>query len=181
LRGESGLRWFDTSQVHVLELHDLKYARAGLYAAAVSQALRSSPQLRGLQLKSRHVLHPRMLQAVAACSHLTNLHLAAIWEAGPSAADSLAALAQGCSRLRRLTLQGIELLSPSMLPALMQLPCLRLLRLLGCSEAVGQEQCQALTGRLGLQELQVDVMVAADGLLRAGWMTDRLAEGWRKM
>jgi hypothetical protein len=45
------------------------------------------------------------------------------------------------------------------------------------------EQCQALVGRLGLNQLQVDV-VAADGSLpgdwsrRAVWMTERLAEGW---
>jgi hypothetical protein len=48
----------------------------------------------------------------------------------------------------------------------------------GTSGAVGQEQCQALVGRLGLHQLQVDV-VAADGLLpgdwslRARWMIER--------
>jgi hypothetical protein len=42
--------------------------------------------------------------------------------------------------------------------------------------AMGQEQCQALVGRLGLQELQVDVVVG-DGSLRAEWMMERLAEG----
>jgi hypothetical protein len=65
-----------------------------------------------------------------------------------------------------------------MLLVLMRLPCLRLLRLQGCSEAVGQEQCQALLGRLGLHQLQVDVVVFADGSLRAGWMMERLSEGW---
>jgi hypothetical protein len=64
-----------------------------------------------------------------------------------------------------------------MLPALLRLPCLGLLRLLGCGTAVGQEQCQALAGRLGLQELQVDLVVG-DGSLRAEWMRRRLAEGW---
>jgi hypothetical protein len=65
----------------------------------------------------------------------------------------------------------------------MQLPCLRRLCLLGCGKAVGQEQCQALVGRLGLQELQVDVVVD-DGppqSLRAGWMMGRLAQGWREI
>jgi hypothetical protein len=177
VRGSSALGWFDTSQVHVLELHDSSVDGADLDVAAVSQILRSSPQLRGLQLKSRHVLHPRVLRAVAACSQLTSLHLAAIGKATRSA-DALAALAQGCSRLRQLTLQGSQRLSADMLPALLRLPCLRLLRLLGCGKAVGQEQCQALVGRLGLQELQVDVVVAADRSLRAKWMMEKLAEGW---
>jgi hypothetical protein len=61
----------------------------------------------------------------------------------------------------------------------MRLPCLRLLRLLGCGKAVGQEQCQALVGRLGLHELQVDVVVA-DGSLWAWWMIERLIEAWRE-
>jgi hypothetical protein len=39
------------------------------------------------------------------------------------------------------------------------------------------EQCRALVGRLGLHQLQVDVVVD-DGSLRAGWMMERLAEGW---
>jgi hypothetical protein len=63
-----------------------------------------------------------------------------------------------------------------MLPALMRLPHLTLLRLLGCGQAMGQEQCQTLVGRLGLQELQVDVVVAAGRSVRAGWMMDRLVE-----
>jgi hypothetical protein len=188
LRGSKALRCFDTSQVHVLELHNLEYAGAeyvgaGLDAAAVSQALRgAAPQLRGLQLRISLALDPQVLQAVAACSQLTSLHLEVTRRRGEGmaapAADGLAALALGCSRLRRLTLQGIQQLSADMLPALMRLPCLRLLRLLGCGKAVCLEQCQALVGRLGLQELQVDVVVAADGSLRAEWMMDRLAEGW---
>jgi hypothetical protein len=173
LRGESALGCFDTRQVHVLELSELAYL-VGIDAAAVSQALRSSPQLRALQLESSQALHPQVLQAVAACSQLASLRLAAIGEAAP-AAQGLAALAQGCNRLRRLTLRGIEGLSAdTALPALMRLPCLRLLRLLGCGMAVGQ----TLVGRLGLHQLQVDVVVVADGLLRAEWMMDRLAQGW---
>jgi hypothetical protein len=170
------LDFFDASQVHVLELHGID-GFANVSADAMSQALRSSPQLRALQLESNLALDPQVLQAVAACSQLTSLHLAALGKAAP-AADGLAALAQGCSRLRRLKLQGTERLSADMLPALMRLPCLRLLRLLDCGQAVGQEQCQALVGQLGLQELQVDVVVAADGSLRAEWMMDRLARGW---
>jgi hypothetical protein len=165
--------------VHVLELHEWAYLGGTvLDAAAMSQALRSSPQLRALQLGSNLALDTQVLQAVAAFSHLTSLHLAALGEAAPAAPDGLATLAQDCSGLRRLTLQGIQRLSADMLPALMRLPCLRLLRLLGCGEAVGQEQCQALVGQLGLHWLQVDVVVAADGSLRAVWMIKRLAEGW---
>jgi hypothetical protein len=168
--------------VHVLELHDYGNHIGDVDGPpAVSQVLYGSgPQLRGLQLCSILALHPQVLEAVAACSQLTSLHLYVTRRregASAPAAGGLAALARGCSRLRRLTLQGIEGLSADTLPALMRLPCLRLLRLLGCSPAVGQEQCQALVGRLGLQELQVDVVVV-DGLPRAGWMKARLAEGW---
>jgi hypothetical protein len=87
-------------------------------------------------------------------------------------------LRKGCSRLRRLTLQGIKGLNANTaLPALTRLPCLRLLRLLGCGKAVCQEQCQALVGRLGLHWLQVDVVVV-DGSLWDEWMMERLAERW---
>jgi hypothetical protein len=136
LLGRSGLRWFDTSQVHVLELHDLYLG--DIDAAAMSQALRGSPQLRGLQLISSLALHPEVLQAVAACSQLTSLRLEVTrlmcYGLAAPAAEGLAALAQGCSGLRRLTLQGKRRLSADMLPALMRLPGLRLLRLLGCSK-----------------------------------------------
>jgi hypothetical protein len=62
----------------------------------------------------------------------------------------------------------------------MRLPCLRLLPLAaGCGEVVDQEQRQALVGRLGRQELQVDVVVAADSWsLRTEWMMEKLAEQW---
>jgi hypothetical protein len=182
VRAWSALRYFDTSQVHVLEVQETFNSTRNVSVDAASQALRSCPQLRGLLLDNTLALHPQVLQAVAACSQLTSLHLAAAAAQGADedaapAADGLAALAQGCSRLRRLTLQGIKGLSADMLPALMRLPCLRLLRLLGCSKVVGQEQCQALVGRLGLRELQVDVVVD-DMSLRAEWMMERLAEGW---
>jgi hypothetical protein len=172
------MRCFGTSQVHVLQMHE----HAVVHAADVCVALDSCPQLLGLQLCSSLALHPQVLQVLAGCSQLTSLHLGKrrLGRVGLAAADGgLAALAQGCSRLRRLTLQDIEGLSAGMLPALMRLPCLRLMRLLGCGEAVDQEQCQALLGRLGLQELQVDVVVFADGSLRTGWMMERLARGWR--
>jgi hypothetical protein len=175
VRGSGALHCFETSQVHVLELHDSYLDGAGSIAAAVCPVMRSSPQLQALQLRSTLVLDTQVLQAVAACSQLTSLHLDAIGKAAP-AAEGLAALAQGRSRLRRLKLQDIKGLSADMLPALMRLPWLRLLRLLGCGEAVGQEQCQALVGRPGLRELQVDVVVA-DGSLRAGWMIEQFKEG----
>jgi hypothetical protein len=166
------LRFFDASQVHVLEMHD----HIDVQVATACVALRSCPQLRGLRLKGTLALHPQVLQIVAGCSHLTSLHLGKrrLGQALAAADGGLAALAQGCSRLRRLALQGIEGLSADMLSALMRLPCLRLLRLLSCGPAVGQEQCQAFVGRLGLQELQVDVDVVADGALRARWMMERL-------
>jgi hypothetical protein len=99
LRGKRGLRCFDTSQVHVLELHDFAYVRAGFNAAAVSQALRRGPQLRGLQLHIRQALKPRVLQAATACSQLTSLHLAA-------AGDSSAA---GWMMKRLGALQGLDM------------------------------------------------------------------------
>ena len=175
------LSCFDTSQVHELEVQDLFVPDMAAAVAAVCRALRSSPQLRCLQLDSYSLaLHPQVLQAVAACSQLASLHLwvrPKVDKADP-AADGLATLAQACRRLRRLTLQGIWRLSADMLPALMRLPCLRLLRLLGCSPAVGQEQCRALVGRLGLQQLQVDVVVDDDSL-RAWWMIEKLGEAWK--
>jgi hypothetical protein len=152
-RGSKALRCFDTSQVHVLELHDVDHGQPDLDATAVSLVLRSSPQLRGLQLCCSQALHPQMLQAMAACSQLASLDLWVSWRCNGQAAPAADGLAQGCRQLRQLTLQRIQQLSADTLPALIRLPGLRLLRLLGCSKAVCREQCQALVGRLGLHWL----------------------------
>jgi hypothetical protein len=74
------------------------------------------------------MLDPLVLQAVADCSSLTSLCLDAGYGGGPAADRGLlAAVAHGCRQLRQLTLQGIRRLTADMLPALMQLPRLRLL------------------------------------------------------
>jgi hypothetical protein len=179
------LNAFDTSQVHALELDDqaatLTGTHKGEYAHFVARALRHSPQLRALRLESRHALQPQVLQAVAACRQLTSLCLWVERHHLPEhpVAGGLAALAQGCKRLERLTLRGVKRLSVDMLPALLRLPSLRLLRLLGCSEAVGQEECRALASSLGVvHQLQVDVVVA-DWSCRAEWMMLELGKGWR--
>jgi hypothetical protein len=99
------LRLFDASQVHVLELHD----NLDVPVADVCVALRSCPQLRDLQLLIALALDPQVLQVVAGCSHLTSLRLGKrpSGQVLAAADGGLAALARGCSRLRRLTLQGI--------------------------------------------------------------------------
>jgi hypothetical protein len=176
---------FDTSQVHALELDDTwsSFPDVRLYAGRLRVALCHSPQLRALRLAGDAVLHAEALRKVAACRQLTSLCLWLCMDRHSlpehPVAGGLAALAQGCKRLERLTLRGVKRLSVDMLPALMQLPSLRLLRLLGCSEAVGQEECRALAGQLGLRELQVEVVVD-DGSQRAVWMIKRLAERWRE-
>jgi hypothetical protein len=120
-----------------------------------------------------------VLQAVAACSTLTSLCLDAGYGGVPAADRGLAAVAQGCRQLRQLTLQGIGRLTGDTVATLMQLPRLRLLRLLGCAQEVGQERCQALVGQLGLWQLQVDVVVG-DRSERADWMIGELAGRWRE-
>jgi hypothetical protein len=92
--------------------------------------------------------------------------------------SALAVLA-GCRQLRQLTLVGMVGLLEGVLAALMLLPQLRLLRLLGCSPELSQERCRALVGQLGLWGLQVDVVVD-DGSARALWMMQQLVERWRE-
>jgi hypothetical protein len=89
------------------------------------------------------------------------------------------AVLAGCRQLKQLTLVGMGGLPEGTVLALMLLPRLRLLRLLGCSPGLSQERCQALVGQLGLYELQVDVVVE-DGSGRARWMMHELGERWRE-
>jgi hypothetical protein len=103
------LRCFDASQVHVLEMHD----HADVHVAdrvLPGAAQLPCPQLRGLQLCSALALDSRVLQVVAACSHLTSLRLGErrLGQVLAAAGGGPAALAQGCSRLRRLALQGVK-------------------------------------------------------------------------
>jgi hypothetical protein len=115
---------------------------------------------------------------------LEHLHLhlclkgGSVHDGGAQQPHMLALLA-GCRQLRQLTLRGVKGLSEGTLSALMMLPSLRLLRLLGCDAALSQERCQALAGQLGRHRLQVDVVVD-DGSLRAAWMMGQLAERWRE-
>ena len=118
----------------------------------------------------------------AASSQLRCLHLKLSQHQGPHphVLRVPALLAQGCRQLRQLTLQGMGQLSTDMLRALMLLPELRLLRLLGCcGSAASQEACQALLGQLRCYQLQVAVV--EDAVRSAGrWMVGQLAEGWRQ-
>jgi hypothetical protein len=89
------------------------------------------------------------------------------------------AVLAGCRQLKQLTLEGMVGLLEGTVAALMLLPTLRLLRLLGCSPGLSQERCQALVGQLRLYKLQVDVVVD-DGSARAEWMVRKLGESWRE-
>jgi hypothetical protein len=147
-----GLEGFDLSRVHTLSL-------AGSHSVLQQalQAVAALPQLQHLPLQP--VCYPR---------HQSSRQLT----------GAMAVLA-GCRQLKQLTLVGMVGLLEGIVMALMLLPRLRLLRLLGCSPRLSQERCQALVGQLRLYELQVDVVVD-DGSARACWMMRKLGESWRE-
>jgi hypothetical protein len=88
--------------------------------------------------------------AVAALPQLQHLHLHH-YDLSSSQLDwsGMAVLAD-CRQLKQLTLEGMKGLQEGTVAALMPLPRLRLLRLLGCSPELSQERCQALVGQLRL-------------------------------
>jgi hypothetical protein len=172
----TALGMFDLNRVHTLELGYGWDEWDGAAADLLCRQLSRCAQLRSLHLAGAPSKH--VLQAIAALPQLQHLCLFSEL-AGSEAAPTWDALAAGCSQLRQLTLWDISPLSEQMLAALMAgLPQLRLLRLLGCDPELSQERCQALVGRLGLWELQVDAVVY-DGTARADWMIARLEERWR--
>jgi predicted exporter len=91
----------------------------------------------------------------------------------------MAVLMPGFRQLKQLTLVAMVGLQEGTVVALMLLPRLRLLRLLGCSPVLSQDCCQVLVGQLRLYELHVDVVVD-DGSGRAEWMMRGLGERWRE-
>jgi hypothetical protein len=121
-----------------------------------------------------------LLQAIAGLSQLQHLCLYHCDQSSRQLdCSAMAVLMSGCKQLKQLTLVNLVGLLEGTLAALMPLPRLRLLRLLGCSPGLSQERCQALLGQLRLYELQVDVVVD-DGTGRADWMIRELVCVWRE-
>jgi hypothetical protein len=153
------LEGYDLSRVHTLSL-SLADGHSVLQRAAALQAVAALPQLEHLNLHYIDLLdHP------------------SLWSPQSSSqpdASTMAVLLTGCRQLKQLTLVGMTGLQEGTVVALMMLPRLRLLRLLGCSLGLSQERCQA---QLRLCELQVDVVVG-DGLARARWMMINLGAIW---
>jgi hypothetical protein len=107
------------------------------------------------------VLHQAVvaLEAIAALPQLQHLKLHHRDQFSRKPDWSTMAVLSGCRQLKQLTLGGMKGLQEGTVGALMMMPRLRLLRLLGCSPGLSQERCQALLGQLQLYELQVDVVV----------------------
>ncbi len=157
--GVRDLRAFDTAAVECMEL--LSLGMGGM--AAMCQALARCAELRALQVSAdKTVQLSPLLQAVAGCKHLQHLHLN-LWQKSPMDDEHLLVLLGRC---RQLTLSGISNLSTGTTAALMLLPRLRLLHLLGCNPCFSQDEAQALVGQLQALDLQVDVVVR-DGSVRA--------------
>ncbi len=95
-------------------------------------------------------------------------------------AEHLLLMLAKCTQLKQLTLSGVEGLGTGTIAALMLLPRLKLLRLLGCDPGFSQAQAQALVGQLQLYDLQVDV-VPGDDSVRAGWVMRVLEGRWREL
>jgi hypothetical protein len=178
---DSDLACFSTRQLHTLfaTCRDGDDSRC-THAQQLQQGLQGCTQLRALRVTSSAALHAGVLSLAPGWGRLEHLHLSLGWgpAEGAQQPHTLALLLAGCRQLRQLTLRGVQGLSEGTLSALMMLPSLRLLRLLGCDAALSQERCQALAGQLGRHRLQVDAVVD-DGSLRAAWMIGRLADMWR--
>jgi hypothetical protein len=169
---------FDLSRVHTLAL---SYSNIG-DCPHPHPLLPSCQQLRALFVRGCDVvlLQAAVLRAIAALPRLQHLHVyhEGHWTGQPDF-SSMAVLMSGCRQLKQLILVAITGLQEGTVAALMMLPRLRLLRLLGCSPELSQERCQALVGQLRLYELQVD-MVVDDGSARAEWMIRKLGRGGGK-
>jgi hypothetical protein len=180
---DTELACFGTRQLHTLFVICRDgYHSSCAHAQQLQQGLQGCTQLRALRIYSSAALHADVLSLAPGCGRLEHLHLGLLGHGsvhGGSAQPHVLVLLAGCSRLRQLTLHGVKGLSEGTLCALMVLPSLRLLRLLGCAAALSQERCQALAGQLGRHRLQVDVVVD-DGSLRAMWMIERLEDMWRE-
>jgi hypothetical protein len=177
---DTDLACFSTRQLHKLAVTcSVGDYISCTHAQQLQQGLQGCTQLRALRIASSAALHADVLSLAPGWGRLEHLHLSL---KGGSALDGgaqphLLVLLAGCSRLRQLTLRGVKGLSEVLVCALMMLPSLRLLQLLGCNAALSQERCQALVGQLGRHQLQVDVVVD-DGSLRAAWMAEEFEEGW---
>jgi hypothetical protein len=193
----SRLAGFDLSRVHALSVRlvDIFYEDELEDVDDVDELGRHLPscqQLCSLSIAGVGTVFvpspAKVLQAVAALPQLQHLRLqyCSDIQCTPPAQKSSGMLAwsvmdellSGCRQLKQLTLVGMVGLLEGTVAALMLLPRLRLLRLLGCSPGLSQERCQALMGQLRLYELQVDVVVD-DGLARARWMMSKLGVGVR--
>lgn len=142
---------------------------------AVRQALPRCTNLKAMQMKAcPRLAAARLVQAIAACKQLQHLHLQ--FEL-PDEHLLVLLVLQG---VKQLTLSGAGSLSIGTIAALMLLPRLRLLRLLGCDPGFSQAQAQVLVGQLQVYELQVDV-VPGDDSVRAGWEVRKLEGRWREV
>jgi hypothetical protein len=172
------LEGFDLSRVHTLSLSLVDGHRAD--PNQLSLHLPSCQQLRALSLTHWTSLLQEavVLQTITALPQLQHLrlHLHHYDKTSSQLDCSAMAVLTGCRQLKQLTLVGMVGLQEGTVVALMMLPRLRLLRLLGCSPGLSQKRCQALVGQLRLYELQVDVVVD-DGSARTRWMMRKLGGG----
>jgi hypothetical protein len=171
------LEGFDLSRVHTLSLINICRYEAGR-DEELCLHLPNCLHLHALSIDGSDavLLQAAVLQAVAALPQLQHLRLQLFGYTDPFSKldfSGIAALMAGCRQLKQLNLVAMTGLQEGTVGALMQMPRLRLLRLLDCSPGLSQERCQALAGQLRLYELQVDVVVD-DGSGRAEWMMSKL-------
>jgi hypothetical protein len=173
------LRYFDARGLTRLHLQDSGFNGQLLLARMGAKLGAAASCLQALRLDSYSSLEPATLAAVAQLTRLQRLWL----QLGTAeAAAGVAPLAAGCGQLQELVLVQAGGLQEAYVAALMGLPGLRALRLVGCrgTGMPDQERCQALLGQLpGLFKLQVDVVSGAASSFRVSkFLLGQLQREW---